>query len=71
MFPVHQKKGCEMGRKKGLGSSLIGVGTVSLLVSVFADPLGVGGYPGFGSKQVIGAILGIVIGVIGFFLYRK
>ncbi len=60
-----------MGQKKGLGSLLIGVGIVLLLVSVFADPLGIGGYPGFGTKQVIGTILGIVIGVIGLFLYRK
>lgn len=60
-----------MGQKKGLGSLLIGVGIVLLLVSVFADPLGIGGYPGFGTKQIIGTILGIVIGVIGLFLYRK
>jgi hypothetical protein len=60
-----------MGQKKGLGSLLIGVGIVLLLVSVFADPLGIGGYPGFGTKQVIGTILGIVIGVMGLFLYRK
>lgn len=60
-----------MGQKKGLGSLLIGVGIVLLLVSVFADPLGIGGYPGFGTKQIVGTILGIVIGVIGLFLYRK
>jgi hypothetical protein len=57
--------------RKRLGSLLIGVGIVLLLVSVFADPLGIGGYPGFGTKQVIGTILGIVIVVIGMFLYRK
>jgi hypothetical protein len=60
-----------MGQKKGLGSLLIGVGIVLLLVSVFADPLGIGGYPGFGTKQIIGTIMGIVVGVIGIFLYRK
>jgi hypothetical protein len=60
-----------MVQKKGLGSLLIGVGIVFLLVSVFADPLGIGGYPGFGTRQVIGTILGIVLGVIGIFLYRK
>ena len=57
--------------KKRLGSLLIGVGIVLLLVSVFADPLGIGGYPGFGSKQIIGTILGIVIGATGLFLYCK
>ncbi len=60
-----------MGQKKRLGSLLIGVGCVLLLVSVFADPLGIGGYPGFGTKQIIGTIMGVVIGVIGIFLVRK
>ena len=57
--------------KKRLGSLLIGVGIVLLLVSVFADPLGIGGYPGFGAKQIVGTILGIAIGATGLFLYRK
>jgi len=57
--------------KKRLGSLLIGVGIVLLLVSVFADPLGIGGYPGFGAKQIIWTILGIAIGATGLFLYRK
>jgi hypothetical protein len=60
-----------MGQKKGLGSLLIGAGIVVLLVSVFADPLGIGGYPGFGTKQVIGTVLGIVIGAAGLLLSRK
>ncbi len=59
-----------MGKKK-LGSLLTGIGIVVLLISVFADPLGIGGYPGFGYKQIIGTILGIVIGVIGALLYGK
>ncbi|OGP93251.1 MAG: hypothetical protein A2157_20130 [Deltaproteobacteria bacterium RBG_16_47_11] len=57
--------------KKKLGSILTGIGIVLLLVSVFADPLGIGGYLGFGYKQIIGAVLGIVIGIIGALLYRK
>jgi hypothetical protein len=60
-----------MGQKRRLGSLLIGAGIVLLLVSVFADPLGIGGYPGFGAKQIIGTILGIAIGVTGCFLYHK
>jgi hypothetical protein len=60
-----------MELKKRLGSLLIGVGIVLLLVSVFADPLGIGGYPGFGTKQIIGTILGIAMGLTGFILYRK
>ncbi len=60
-----------MGQKKQLGSLLIGVGIVILLASVFADPLGIGGYPGFGTKQTIGTLVGILTGLFGFFLYRK
>ena len=60
-----------MGQKKQLGSLLIGVGIVILLASVFADPLGIGGYPGFGTKQMLGTVLGIAIGLIGLLLYRK
>ncbi len=57
--------------KKKLGSLLTGIGIVVLLISVFADPLGIGGNPGFGYKQVIGTILGIVIGITGVILSRK
>jgi len=57
--------------KKKLGSLLTGIGIVVFLISVFADPLGIGGYPGFGYKQMIGTILGIVIVIIGVLLSRK
>jgi hypothetical protein len=57
--------------KKKLGSILTGIGIVVLLISVFADFLGIGGYPGLGYKQIIGAISGIVIGIIGSRLYGK
>ncbi len=57
--------------KKKLGSILSVIGIVVLLLSVFADLLGIGGYPGFGYKQIIGAALGIMIGIIGSLLYGK
>ncbi len=60
-----------MSQKRKLGALLIGVGIVVVLISVFADPLGIGGYPGFGTKQVIGTIIGVVLGIIGVILYRK
>jgi uncharacterized membrane protein len=57
--------------KKGLSLILIVVGIIILLVSLLADMIGIGGYPGMGYKQIIGAIVGAVISIIGFILYRK
>jgi len=57
--------------KKGLSLILIVVGIIILLVSLLADMIGIGGYPGMGYKQIIGAIVGGVISIIGFILYRK
>jgi hypothetical protein len=45
---------------------LMAVGVVLALVSIFADPLGVGGDPGFGYKQGAGLVVGVVLAVIGF-----
>jgi len=59
-----------MGRK-GLSLILIVIGIIILLVSLLADMIGIGGYPGIGYKQIIGAIVGAVIAVIGFIIPRK
>ena len=57
--------------RKGLSLILIVIGIIILLVSLLADMIGIGGYPGIGYKQIIGAIVGAVISIIGFILYRK
>jgi hypothetical protein len=57
--------------KKGLSLILIVVGIIILLSSLLADMIGIGGYPGIGYKQIIGAIVGAVISIIGLILYRK
>lgn len=45
---------------------LMGAGAVVMLGAVFADPLGIsGGGEGFGWKQLIAAIVGLVILLIG------
>jgi hypothetical protein len=58
-------------QKKRLSLILIVVGIIILLVSLLADVIGIGGYPGMGYKQIIGAIVGAVISIVGFILYRK
>ena len=60
-----------MGQSRRLSFILIGIGAVVLLASLFADPLGIGGYPGIGFKQVIGMIVGVVVGIVGLVLRRK
>jgi uncharacterized membrane protein len=44
---------------------LIVVGGILAVVSAFADPLGVGGEPGFGWKQTLGLIVGVVLAIVG------
>ncbi len=46
--------------------ALIAVGTLLVLGALFADPLGIsGGGEGFGWKQLIATIVGLVLAVIG------
>jgi hypothetical protein len=47
------------------------VGIVVLLLSLLADPIGIGGSPGFGRDQIGGAIVGAVVTVIGLVLTLK
>ena len=58
-------------QKKTLGLIIIVIGIIILFFSLFADLLGIGGYPGIGTRQTIGIIIGVVIAIIGFILRRK
>jgi hypothetical protein len=44
---------------------VIGLGVLLVVVSVFADALGLGREPGFGWKQSLGLVVGLVIVVVG------
>ena len=41
------------------------LGILLALVSLFADPLGVGGTPGFGWKQTLGLAVGVALAALG------
>ena len=41
------------------------VGVVLAIVSLLADPLGIGGEPRFGWKQWLGLVAGIVVAIVG------
>jgi len=60
-----------MSNKKTIGIALLVVGVVLLIGSLAADMIGIGGAAGFGYKQIIGAVAGVVIAVVGFVLYSK
>ena len=52
-----------MGKKK-LGVILLVVGLIVLVVALGANLVGIGS-PGFGTKQIAGSVLGIVVAAIG------
>jgi hypothetical protein len=60
-----------MGNKKTIGTVLLVVGVILLIVALAADAFGIGGASGFGYKQIIGAVAGVIAAVVGFVLYSK
>ena len=53
------------------GWAVLGVvGVVLALVSLLADPIGLGGEPRFGWKQWLGLVAGVVIAIVGAWQYR-
>jgi hypothetical protein len=60
-----------MEGKKTAGIVLLVVGIVVLLLSLAADPIGIGTSPGLGYQQIIGAIVGAVVAVVGLVLTLK
>ena len=50
---------------KTLGLILVVGGLLLALVSLAADPVGLGDYPGFGWKQVLGTLVGAAAAVAG------
>jgi hypothetical protein len=60
-----------MNNKKTIGIALLAVGVVLLIVSLAADALGIGGAAGFGYKQIIGTVVGIVAAVGGYMMYTR
>ena len=54
-----------MNNQKMIGIALLVVGIVALVVGLFADSLGIGGVPGFGYKQIIAVVVGVVLAIGG------
>ncbi len=54
-----------MGSKKTVGMVLLAVGIVVLILSVIADPIGIGSSPVFGRNQIMATIAGVVVAAGG------
>ena len=50
-----------MENKKTVGIVLLVVGIIVLALSLLADSIGIGGSSGFGYKQIVGAVVGVVV----------
>lgn len=50
---------------------IVALGVVILLLSVLADALGLGRVEGFGWKQTVGVLVGIVLIAVGYYLRGK
>lgn len=59
-----------MTRKKTVGVILLAGGILLLILSLLADVIGVGGATGFGYKQILGALVGIVAAIRGYFVVK-
>jgi hypothetical protein len=44
---------------------LLALGALVIVASLFADPLNIGGGLGFGWKQLIGVVVGLVLALLG------
>lgn len=57
-----------MKSRKTLGLVLLVAGIVVLILSLLADPIGLGEAPGFGSNQIVGTIVGALLMMVGLIL---
>jgi hypothetical protein len=60
-----------MNNSKTIGIALLAVGVILLISSLTADMIGIGSVTGFGYKQIVGTIAGVIIAVVGFVLYSR
>ena len=57
--------------KKQLGIVLLVVGVIILLVSLLADTIGIGGAARFGYRQIAGAVVGVILAIVGYFFFSR
>ncbi len=56
---------------KASGTFLLVLGVALLIVSLLADVIGIGANPGFGYRQIIGVVLGVIAIIRGIFVLKR
>lgn len=51
--------------RKTIGSVLVILGVVLVIVSLAADVIGIGNGTGIGWKQILGAVVGVLVAAVG------
>ena len=57
--------------QKASGAFLLVLGIVLVVVSLLADLIGIGANPGFGYRQIIGVVLGVIAIIRGIWSLKK
>lgn len=57
--------------EKASGTFLLILGAALLIVSLLADAIGIGANPGFGYRQIIGVVLGVIAIIRGIFVLKR
>lgn len=57
--------------KKKLGFALLVIGVIILLIGLLADSIGIGGATGFGYKQIIAVVVGVITSIVGYILLSR
>lgn len=60
-----------MNAKRTAGLVSLVAGVVIVFLSVAADYIGIGAFPGFGYKQIVGTILGLIMIFAGLAFFPK
>ena len=56
--------------KRTIGFIMFALGAIGLVVSLAADQLGIGSYPGINAAQLLGAAIGLAVALAGIRLAR-
>ena len=57
--------------KRTINLVLMAIGLILIVISLGADLIGIGSYPGINWAQLVGAVVGLVVLVYGFWLSRS
>jgi hypothetical protein len=52
-------------RREQTGFVVVGAGVIAVLLAILADPIGIGGADGFGWKQIVLLVVGVILAILG------